>query len=113
MAEFETEYPINGSNALKPSSNAYSGGARIIAFPGLADSRDTSPNTGISNEYEQANAYYRVESLFNQPLSERKIIRNLKDGSLAGRAYGRVSRLEAVAGGIIFTLASFFLMFGI
>ncbi len=113
MAEFETEYPINGSNALKPSSNAYSGSARIIVFPGLADSRSASLRTGASNECEQTNAYYRVESLFAQPLSERKIVRNLKNGSLAGKAYGRVSRLEAVAGGVIITLASFFLMFGI
>lgn len=111
MAEFETEYPVNGSNALKPSSNAYSNGARIIAFPGLADSQNSLHRTNASNEHEQANAYYRVESLFTRPMSERKIIRNLKHGSLTGKAYGRVSQLEAVAGGAIFAFASFFLLF--
>lgn len=111
MAEFETEYPINGSNALKPSSNAYTHGARIIAFPGLADAQNASHHAIDSNEREQANAYYRVESLFAQPLSEREFVRSLKNGSLAGKAYGRVSRGEAVAGGAIFALASFFLLF--
>ena len=111
MAEFETEYPINGSNALKPSSDAYAHGARIIAFPGLANSQGTQQHTVAPNEYEQANAYYHVESLFTQPLSERTIVRSLKNGSLAGKAYGRVSRLEAVAGGAILAVASFFLLF--
>ncbi len=111
MAEFETEYPINGSNALKPSSDAYTHGARIIAFPGLANSQGAQHHTVASNEYEQANAYYRVGSLFTQPLSERTIIRSLKNGSLAGKTYGRVSRLEAVVGGTILAVASFFLLF--
>ena len=111
MAEFETEYPINGSNALKPSSDAYTHGARIIAFPGLANSQGAQHHTATPNEYEQANAYYHVGSLFTQPFSERKIVCNLKNGSLAGRAYGRVSRLEAVVGGTILAVASFFLLF--
>ena len=111
MAEFETEYPVNGSNALKPSSNAYSNGARIIAFPGLADSQSSLHRTNVSAEREQTNAYYRVESLFTRPMSERNIVRNLRHGSLVGKAYGRVSRLEAIAGGAIFAFASFFLLF--
>lgn len=113
MAEFETEYPTNGSNALKPSSAAYSHSAKIITFPGLASPRRTTDRISVQDENEQLNAYYRIDSLFAGPLSERKIVRNLKSGSLAGNAYGRISRREAIIGGVIFTLATFFLLFGI
>ncbi len=111
MAEFETEYPVNGSNALKPSSDTYSTSAKIIAFPGLANPCSTKGRKGIAGEHEQANAYYQVGSLFTGPLSERKIVRNLKSGSLVGNAYGRISRFEAIAGGVIFAFASFLLFF--
>ena len=106
MAKFETNYPVEGSSALKPNAHQHADGATIIAFPGLADNAASERRLTSNNVCRQTNRYYRIASLIDCPLKERKIVRNLKNGSLAGIPYGNASRKEAIIGGALFAIAT-------
>ena len=104
MANFETLYPVDGSNALKAQPQGEERRAAIIDFPG-AHAERIAPATQNPSGYEQ------LTSIFTRPLNERDIVKDLKCGSFEGSAFSHVTKLEGVIGGLIVTIAAFALFF--
>lgn len=104
MANFETLYLVDGSNALKAQPQEEDRRAAIIEFPGrYAGSSVRAP--------QNPSGYEQLTSIFTRPLNERDIVKDLKSGSFEGSAFSRVTKLEGVIGGLVVTIAAFALFF--
>lgn len=101
MANFETFYPIDGSNPLKAQSCAEKRAATIISFPGAQPERTAENPTG----YEQ------LTSLFTKPFNKRFLVQNLKHGTLAGSSFSSISKLKGTLSIFAVAAISFFLFF--
>ena len=111
MGNFETSYPVQGSAALKPSSTEQYQAGTIIEFPAIAQNEFGSAPFEQNSAMSQPSDYSQLTALFTTPFENRTIVRSLKEGSLRGVSKRKVEAPQAIACGLVMTIASFLLFF--
>lgn len=97
MKNFETNYPVEGTSALKPKYDMVSAQrACIIAFPEDRVRRVArmQPASACTN---QGSFMHRVESTVTSAMA----------GTAQGSSFGRMQRWQAVAAGCVFSALAF------
>ena len=111
MGNVETSYQVHGSVALKPSSNEQYETGVVIEFPGIGQNEFESESFEQSNATSQPSDYSQLTALLTTPFENRKIVRNLMEGSFRGAAERKVEGPQAIACSLAMAILSFLLFF--
>lgn len=96
MKEFEAQYPVVGTSALKPNASTSQVQGAIIKFP-----------SSQTNKYHRASPAHAARS-DRESVSFRQ---DLRMGSVRGKAFNRVTPLQATSAGIVLSAAALVTIF--
>lgn len=118
MRNFETNYRVEGSAALKPNAHPSHRTAKIISFPGPA-SQHSAASAAVPREAQRRISAHAASgqgagcaararrSAFAADVrlytGIDEAVSSLRSGSARGRAYGAMTRGQALAAGIAFS----------